>query len=93
RHAYGGPGNQPIIIQIHIREDRLEIVLRDFGIKADPEKIRSRSLDDVRPGGLGVHLIHSAMDTVEYDTTVEEGNRLILMKQFPKRKKAEDDKR
>jgi anti-sigma regulatory factor (Ser/Thr protein kinase) len=80
RHAYGGALGQPIQIICHLHPNRLEIILRDFGQKANVNNIKSRELDDVRPGGLGVHLIKSVMDVVNYDTNFEQGNQLQLVK-------------
>lgn len=80
KHAYGGETTQPIIITCRLLDKGIEIVLRDFGRRADIKSIKSRELDDVRPGGLGVHLIKSVMDVVIYDNTLKEGNRLTLVK-------------
>jgi anti-sigma regulatory factor (Ser/Thr protein kinase) len=86
KHAYFNVRENPIIIKCEILHDRLEIVLRDFGIKADQNKIKSRELDDIKPGGLGVHLIKKSMDIVNYDTSFEKGNQLILAKYLPQKK-------
>ena len=48
--------------------------------KVDREKIVSRPLDEVRPGGLGVHFINEMMDEVEYDTSPKIGTILRLTK-------------
>ncbi|UCE04910.1 MAG: ATP-binding protein [bacterium] len=80
KHAYGGSTNKPIHVKCVLSEDRLEVILRDFGKKADESEIKSRELDDVRPGGLGVHLIKSVMDIVRYDNSYEQGNQLQLVK-------------
>jgi len=60
--------------------------LRDSGLKTDPEKIKSRNLEDVRPGGLGVHIIKSTMDVVAYDNSSEDFNYLTMAKYLPGRK-------
>lgn len=86
KHAYQGQKDKPIIVNCRVLEDRLEIVLRDFGIKADLNKIKSRKLEDVRPGGLGVHFIKSTMDVVIYDNSLQDGNQLILAKYLPGKK-------
>lgn len=86
KHTYYGDESQPIVIVFKILEDRLQILLRDFGRKADLKKIKSRDLDDVRPGGLGVHFIKSAMDEVNYDNSLEVGNQLTLAKYLPRKK-------
>jgi len=80
KHTYEGRTDQPIHVLCRIHSDRLEVLLRDFGNKVDQEKIRSRELDDVRPGGLGVHLIRTVMDVVNYDHRIRHGNQLHLVK-------------
>lgn len=88
KHAYQNRVDRPILITCRVRADRLEVVIRDYGKKADLNKIKSRELEDVRPGGLGVHLIRSVMDEVVYDRTPARGNRLILAKYLPTEKEA-----
>jgi anti-sigma regulatory factor (Ser/Thr protein kinase) len=80
KHSYCGATNQLIEVIIHLHHDRLEVLLRDFGKKVDVSQIKSRQLDDVRPGGLGVHLIKSVMDIVNYENQSEAGNELQLVK-------------
>ena len=45
--------------------------------------IRSRDLDDIRPGGLGVFIIHEVMDDVNYENRDDGGMRLTMVKQVP----------
>jgi anti-sigma regulatory factor (Ser/Thr protein kinase) len=85
KHAYGGSPGKPIHVTGTLFQDRLEILLRDFGKKADINTIKSRELDDVRPGGLGVHLIKSVMDIVNYNNRLDEGNQLQLVKFIQKK--------
>jgi len=74
RHAYLGDAERPIeasFRRIHVArdgqsKDALEIVLEDRGVTANPEKLCGRALEDVRPGGLGLHFIRQSMDTVEF---------------------------
>jgi anti-sigma regulatory factor (Ser/Thr protein kinase) len=86
KHTYNGAKNELIVVNFRILEDRLEVVLRDFGEKVDPETIKSRDLKEIRPGGLGVHLIKSTMDVVSYDNSFEDGNQLTMVKYFPGKK-------
>jgi serine/threonine-protein kinase RsbW len=44
----------------------LEIILEDSGAPLDSAKLKKRVLEEVRPGGLGLHFIHSSMDVVEF---------------------------
>jgi anti-sigma regulatory factor (Ser/Thr protein kinase) len=85
-HAYGGASDKPIVVTARLIENGIEVVLRDYGKRADPEVIKSRELDDIRPGGLGVHLIRSAMDSVVYDNSLPDGNQLTLKKFLPQPK-------
>ncbi len=85
KHAYDGATNQPIHVTCNLHDNRLEVLLRDFGKKADIKEIKSRELNDVRPGGLGVHLIKSVMDVVSYDNSLEQGNQLQLIKFIPRK--------
>jgi anti-sigma regulatory factor (Ser/Thr protein kinase) len=82
KYAYDGATDKPIIVTARMIQNGIEIILRDFGKKAVPTEIKSRDLDDIRPGGLGVHLIRSAMDVVAYDTSLKRGNQLRLAKFF-----------
>lgn len=86
RHAYKGKSGQSIVITCKIKPTRLEFILDDEGEPADLEKIKSRPLNEVRPGGLGVYLITSVMDKVKYMNGDERGNRLYMYKLRPKDK-------
>ncbi len=79
KYAYDGQTDRLIIVTVRLIENGIQIKLRDFGKKADEDFIKPRDLDDIRPGGLGVHLIRSTMDAVSY-TNLKQGNRLTLTK-------------
>lgn len=80
RHAHGGEA-KPVRLAMERRADRLVFVLVDRGGPCDPESIRGRSLREVRPGGLGVHIIREVFDLVDY-TPMESGTRLTLEKRI-----------
>ena len=56
------------------------IRIQDRGKQTDPALIRSRELSEIRPGGLGVHIIQEVMDHVRYDHRRGGGMRLTLIK-------------
>ena len=58
------------------------IDIHDYGRFVDPDEIRSRPLEAVRPGGLGVHLMKSTMDTVEYRPNDHGGTTLTMIKRL-----------
>ncbi|HKW65162.1 MAG TPA: ATP-binding protein [Candidatus Acidoferrum sp.] len=74
RHAYQGEAEKPIeatfrriqVARDGLEKPALEIVLEDRGMTVDREKLCGRKLEDVRPGGLGLHFIRESMDTVEF---------------------------
>jgi anti-sigma regulatory factor (Ser/Thr protein kinase) len=49
----------------------------DSGTAADPKKLRGRPLEEVRPGGLGLHFIKQSMDVVEFSR--RNGKNLLRM--------------
>ena len=87
RHSYGNRLDKPIAMYFRSTQRRneaevqhgLEILLCDRGPEVDASKLKGRPLDEIRPGGLGMHLIHQAMDTVEF-TRKGPTNRLRLVK-------------
>lgn len=59
----------------------VEIRITDFADPVNPAHIKPRSLDEVRPGGLGVHFIHAIMDEVCFTAPDDgQGNRLVMKK-------------
>lgn len=89
-HAYEGRPGQPIDLLCRRTQARtngkertgLEIVLIDRGAGADRKKLCGRSLDDVRPGGLGLHFIAGGVDVMQYQRQARR-NRLRLVKYLP----------
>jgi len=81
KYAYHGDTSKGIVVKYAFSQKKIFIIIEDSGEKADPEKIRGRDLDDVRPGGLGMHFIRRVFDLVEFDAKKMKGNRLLLMKQ------------
>ena len=88
RHGYGGPCDKPIDIrigQIQVGTDpAICVVIRDFAKPVDPGMIAGRALQDVRPGGLGVHIMRTVMDEVTYAPVGGGGTRLTMLKKKAK---------
>ncbi len=74
RHAYRGSFDRPIEVFFFRGQERdgetlkdaLEIRIRDQGAPVDPDKLRGRALDEIRPGGLGLHFIRQTADIVTF---------------------------
>jgi anti-sigma regulatory factor (Ser/Thr protein kinase) len=82
KYSYRGDHDKKIRVRITIAGRFFEVVIEDDGIKASPAHIKGRDLDEVRPGGLGVHLIRRAFDTMTFDENKKKGNRLRLRKRL-----------
>lgn len=78
RHAYREEC-KPIRLEFERLRRRIRVTLRDYGKSCDPTTIRSRNLKAVRPGGVGVHIIRQAFDSVTYEPRPR-GTKLILEK-------------
>ena len=87
RHAYQNSGDKRIVVTFRFDEDRFYIEIRDFGTGADPATFKGRDLVDVRPGGLGIHFIKSAVDRIEYESPPDGGMLLKLIKLIPEQVK------
>ena len=82
-HGYKRESNGKVWISFWSHDQnpaKLKIVIEDAADQVDPEKIQPRDLDDVRPGGLGVHIIREVMDEVTYERRESEGMRLTMIK-------------
>jgi anti-sigma regulatory factor (Ser/Thr protein kinase) len=66
KHNYRGKTDGVIILECRLKKRDLQFVLKDKGFPMDCKKIRSRSLDEIRPGGLGVFFMKKMMDRVTY---------------------------
>jgi len=80
QHAYAMRPDGQIDLAILQEPDALVVQLRDYADCVDIEKISSRDLDAVRPGGLGVYLIACLMDECGFLEPPEDGGNLFQMK-------------
>lgn len=88
QHGYRGRTDQPIALRfspVTAEDGRfgIEVTVRDRGDQVDPGVISGRPLDDVRPGGLGVHIIKTVMDECDY-TCPPDGGMLLRMVKYIK---------
>ena len=66
RHAYAGETDDVIVLEIERCGEDLIFSLTDNAPQIDPEKVKPRDLDDLRPGGLGTHFIRNVMDQADF---------------------------
>ena len=60
-------------MEIRVRDDAMPVSMADW---------HPRALDDVRPGGLGVHFIREIMDEVSYLPSPDQTGNLLSMKKY-----------
>ncbi len=85
-HGYDRQPDGKIWLNIWATEGNergIRIQIDDCARQVDPATIRSRDLDDIRPGGLGVHIIRQVMDSAHYEKRDGGGMRLTLFKKLP----------
>jgi anti-sigma regulatory factor (Ser/Thr protein kinase) len=82
RHAYRGERDRPVALRLRVPSGTFRLEMDDHGTWVDPSRIASRPLDEIRPGGLGVHLMKTTMDVVEYQRNAWGGTTLVLEKRL-----------
>jgi anti-sigma regulatory factor (Ser/Thr protein kinase) len=98
RHAYGNKADKRIEMSCTSvsamvdgqQREGLEIQLQDEGVPFDRNKLTARSLDEVKPGGLGLHFIRDSMDIMEHSRDGN-ANRLRLVKYLSDTKTTQAD--
>ena len=85
KHAYkdNPSSNDIMVVEVSCVDNKLKIAFYDRGTPVDPEKVKHRELDNIRPGGLGTFFIQEIMDAVEFkDGKKPWINHLVLTKQL-----------
>ncbi len=81
RHAYHLQADQLIALSLEAKRDCVCLRLRDYG-RQPATQMQGRAHDLIKPGGLGLHLIRSAFDKVDY-ILKSRGTELVLTKKRP----------
>ena len=81
RYAYDLRDDQPIALSVEALSTCVRVRLRDYGAQTPAEQMRGRAHDQVKPGGLGLHLIRNAFDKVDYILKLR-GTELVLTKKL-----------
>lgn len=84
KHSYGGDPSQSFQFEISTSDDSFVISLTDrgktFNPKGLPQLDMQRYFEQMRRGGLGVHIMHLVMDDVDYTTATNHSNLLRMIK-------------
>lgn len=80
RHSYEGRSDGRIDIRAEIRDDAIEIRVRDYGLRFDSETyVQPDPEQPSDDGGYGISLIRASVDEVRY-AVVEHGTEIVLLK-------------
>ena len=79
RYAYRLRDDQLISLRMEGLRKCVRMRLRDYGEQVFPHEMKGRSHDLIKPGGLGLHLIRTAFDQVNY-IHKRRGTELVLTK-------------
>jgi len=81
QHAYGQQDKGDIILEVLSQDENMMFRLTDFAKrKTRLEDMKSRPLDELRPGGLGCHLINEIMDEVQMIECKNDCGNVLQMK-------------
>ena len=84
QHATAGSAGAQISVELLRQDGTLILHVLDNAAPVDVSTVEPRDLDDVRPGGLGVHFMREIMDRVEFlPPPAGFGNFLRMRKTMP----------
>ncbi|MDH5327404.1 MAG: ATP-binding protein [Gammaproteobacteria bacterium] len=90
QHAYGNAcSTHPrpeLILELFWEDASVKVLLTDFADPVDPNSLQPRPLEDVKPGGLGLHFIRQVMDTVVLQHLPDANGNVLRMEKTLKRK-------
>lgn len=86
KHAYHYSNDKEIIIELTLDNGVCTVTLTDFGDSFDLDSIPNPDMKDYlekrKVGGLGIFLMRTLLDKVEYFSDHSAGNKLVLVKNF-----------
>ncbi len=84
KHAYRFDASKMIDLEIRLSDDQLEIVVTDYGPGFDPSKLDqpdiNKNAKKAKPGGLGIHLMKTLMDAVDFNIIPGQKTQVHLVK-------------
>jgi serine/threonine-protein kinase RsbW len=87
KHSYDYAPNREIEVKIATKNTTFEVVIIHQGKSFDPQAVKSPDMKEYlthfRRGGLGMHLMRSLMDGVEYRTGKDQRSEVHLVKHLP----------
>jgi len=94
KHAYGSNSKKLIDVLIKVDAQKLMVVVTDKGKGFNPDDIKlprmNEYLKEMRVGGLGIYLIETLMDKVNFDVRPGIRNQVKMIKYLNKPASASD---
>lgn len=81
RYAYRLRDDQLIALSMEGLRRGVRVRVRDYGEQVRSHEMKGRSHDLIKPGGLGLYLIRTAFDEVDY-LLKRHGTEVVLTKNF-----------
>jgi serine/threonine-protein kinase RsbW len=78
-HTYNSDEKNNINLEMRLEDKKLIVSIKDEGPKINVDDIKHRDLEDYQDRGLGVYIIKSVFDTIEW-VDIDRGNMQILSK-------------
>jgi sigma-B regulation protein RsbU (phosphoserine phosphatase) len=79
-HGYGPENSGEMTLEIFHNQNEIIFRLTDFAKPIDHSKIVPRDLDEIRPGGLGIHFMQTLMDVIEFQKVANHDGNILIMK-------------
>ena len=84
KHSYKFAADKTIEIAVQTRNGAFEVVIYDEGVSFDPRAVHNPDMKEYlqhyRKGGLGMYLMRSLMDKIEYRAIDKKRNEMHLTK-------------
>ncbi|NIR48873.1 ATP-binding protein [candidate division KSB1 bacterium] len=88
KHAYGQNSGELIEVSIKIDKQKMIVVVTDKGRGFDPKNVKLPNMEDylseMRVGGLGIYLIETLMDKVDFEIKPGIRNKVKMIKYLDK---------
>jgi serine/threonine-protein kinase RsbW len=93
-HAYGSDSTREVTVKATLDAEMVQIEIVDTGCGFDPSAVEQVDLDQLvknrKSGGLGMRLIKSVMDEVQYQIVPGQKNELRMVKRLKKKDPSPD---
>ena len=85
-HAYSKDERKLIDIAIQIDPQKFTVIITDQGKGFNAKRLKKidmkKYLEEMRVGGLGIHLMHTLMDEIDFDVVGGRKNQVKMVKYF-----------